>query len=289
MTEVDNEQFASKLDTAIQAHLEWTRRILRCVVLRSSPGDDMLQENAHTLCHLGRWLMQDRALFEELNHERTQSLLGAHQAIHDAIRTICMCALEGRPGDASDLDTFETMQAQLIDHLSYFKTLAITRRAQIDDLTGLPLRHRMEQDFSLLTRPLRDHHHLQVVLLDVDHFKTINDQYGHAGGDEVLKQLSLTLKRTLREGDLIYRYGGDEFLVFMQSSDAEMAAQRLLDEVRAMSVRFPSGQSVHPTMTIGVTSYVEGEDLTILIGNADAALYKAKAKGRNCYAIEPET
>lgn len=285
MTEVDDEQFASELDAAIQAHLEWTRRILRCVVLRSSPSDDMLKDDAHIRCSFGCWLVQERILFEELNHERTQSLIVVHKAIHDAIRAICTCALEGRPGKASDLDTFEAMQKQLIDHLSYFKTLAITRSVQIDALTGLPLRYRMEQDFSLLTRPLRTRNRLHVMLIDVDHFKAINDQYGHGGGDEVLKKLSMTFKNALREGDLVYRYGGDEFLVLMQSSVGEVAALRLLNAVRIISVNLKYGKTVRPTVSIGGVSYVDGEDLTTLISNADAALYKAKAMGGNCYAV----
>jgi diguanylate cyclase (GGDEF)-like protein len=288
MTTTNIEQFAAGLDAAIQAHMEWSRRVLRCVVLRTSPGDDMLKDRAHTLCHFGRWFALNRAPFEELDKERTQSMEAIHQAMHDAIRAICSCVLEGKTAKAADLDVFETMQHKFIEHLSYFKTLAITRRAQIDALTGLPLRHRMEQDFALLTRLRQHHDSLQVMLIDVDHFKVINDQHGHAGGDQVLRQLVVALRRTLRDGDLIYRYGGDEFLALMKSSAPEVAAKRALEAVRALSVRLPTKKIVHPTVTIGVAPYAEGESLTKMIRSADAALYTAKSLGRNCYAVPPE-
>lgn len=216
-----------------------------------------------------------------LDADRTRSLEVEHQAMHDVIRAICSRVLEGKLGETADLDIFETTQTQLSDHLAYFKTLAITQSSQVDALTGLPLHHHMEQDFGLLTKHSRRHSSVLVVMMmDVDHFKAVNDQHGHAGGDAVLQHLAATLRRTLRDNNLVYRYGGEELLLLMElaaAEDAEVAAQRVLEAVRALSVA--------STVTIGIALAAEGENLVSVIQCADTSMYYGKASGRNCYVV----
>lgn len=201
--------------------------------------------------------------------------------MHDVIRAICSRVLEGKLGETADLDIFETTQTQLSDHLAYFKTLAITQSSQVDALTGLPLHHHMEQDFGLLTKHSRRHSSVLVVMMmDVDHFKAVNDQHGHAGGVDVLQHLAATLRRTLRDNNLVYRYGGEELLLLMElaaAEDAEVAAERVLEAVRALSVA--------STVTIGIALAAEGENLVSVIQCADTSMYYGKASGRNCYVV----
>jgi diguanylate cyclase len=290
MLEITLEQFVTELDAAMQSHLEWTRKVLRCAVLRSSPGDDVLNPEAHSRCCFGRWFTAHRGDFEALDASRAAALETEHQAMHDAIRAICSHVLAGMPGESKDLDRFETAQRKLVDLIAYFKTLAVSRSSQIDPLTGLPLRHRMEQDFDLLTKHIHRRGTVQSVMLaDVDHFKAVNDSYGHAGGDLVLRNLAMTLKRVIRDDDLVYRYGGEEFLLLMElpatGHTEELAAQRVLEAVRELSVDLPDGRQVHPTLTIGVALAGAHESLESTIRRADVALYKGKASGRNCYVI----
>lgn len=289
MNAVDTESFAIELDAAMQMHLEWSRRILRCAVLHASPGDDVLNDEAHTLCRFGVWFSKNRSRFEAMDAELTLSLEREHQTMHDAIRVICRRLLEGSPGETADLNKFEATQHLFIENLAYFKTLAITHDAQIDVLTGLPLRHRIEEDFELLASSSRRHGSaLVIMLLDLDHFKDINDMYGHAGGDSVLRHLAVALKRDLRDVDRAYRYGGEEFLLMMESSGvagAEFAAERVLESVRVLSITLPGGAMVRPTATVGVAVVAKGESLASVIERADKALYAGKASGRNCYVL----
>ena len=293
MSAFDLELFVSELDAAVQAHLEWSRKVLRCAVLHTSPGDDVLSDEAHSLCRFGRWFEQHRILFKSLDPDQTQPLDTEHRSMHDAIRNICSSVLKGEPGRVNDLDRFETTQRRLIDSLAHFKTLAVSQSSQIDALTGLPLRHRMEQDFDLLTKHIRRRGTAQIVLMvDVDHFKSVNDRYGHAGGDTVLQHLATTFRQVLRDDDLVYRYGGEEFLLLMElpavAHEEERAAQRLLEAVRALSVSLPDGVSVSPTVTIGVAVVAAEESLTNAIQRADAALYEGKASGRDrCVVARP--
>ncbi|MBP9085946.1 MAG: diguanylate cyclase [Kofleriaceae bacterium] len=290
MLAMELKQFVSELDAAMQAHLEWSRKVLRCAVVRTTPGDDVLKAEAHLLCSFGRWFTQHRINFEVLDAARTQALETQHHAMHDAIRVICNRVLYGEAGQAEDLDQFESTQRQLVDLLAFFKTLAVSRSSQIDPLTALPLRHRMEQDFDLLSKHIRHRGSVQLVMIvDVDHFKAVNDQYGHAGGDLVLQSLATTLKRVIRDDDLVYRYGGEEFLLLMELSATphaeDFAATRVLEAVRAMSVELPNGVTVTTTVTIGVALAGEDESLESAIHRADLALYKGKASGRNRHVL----
>lgn len=291
MTEILYEQFSTELDAAIQSHLEWSRRILRCAVLRTSPGPDVLKDDAHVLCRFGVWFTKNRFIFDELDTEKARALDINHKSMHNAIRHICTDVMENQPGDAASLSTFETTQTLLIEYLSQFKTLSTQLGSEIDPLTKLPLRHRIEQNFSILSKRAKRHTDvIAVLMIDIDHFKSINDQYGHAAGDAVLAELAACLKDVIRETDQAYRYGGEEFLVLLElptADGAEIAAQRMLEAIRALSIALPGGVVVKLTVTIGVALAVDEVPMDTIIHNADQALYKGKEAGRDRFVIAP--
>lgn len=121
--------------------------------------------------------------------------------------------------------------------------------------------------------------HLSIVLFDIDDFKKINDQFGHVAGDMILCELACVLKGSIREGDLVGRYGGEEFLLILPHTNKNQATE-LGERIRRRieSNRFSNG--VHVTVSGGVKEY-EGEALTELIDGADRCLYIAKKQGKN--------
>jgi diguanylate cyclase (GGDEF)-like protein len=135
-------------------------------------------------------------------------------------------------------------------------------------------------------------HRWCVALLDLDRFKGYNDGAGHLEGDALLRRVSAVLSETVRGGDTVYRYGGEEFLVLLPEQTLEtaaLAAERLRAAVEALAVPHPAGSRV--TISVGVAGPAEGgEDPEALVGRADAALYAAKAAGRNRVEVarEPE-
>ena len=140
----------------------------------------------------------------------------------------------------------------------------------------LAMLHRYEQAFSVL-------------IIDIDHFKKINDEQGHLYGDRMLKTVAKLLAETVRETDMVARYGGEEFVIVMPQTPLEGAiifSDRLRQRIE---------QDLPLTVSGGVTSTMEGDDSQTLLARADAALYGAKAAGRNrlfCHtgqAIEPAT
>ena len=124
------------------------------------------------------------------------------------------------------------------------------------------------------------------MFLDLDEFKAVNDHYGHATGDELLKQVSDRLQEAVRESDTVARIGGDEFTIVLEGSqrveDAGHVATKIL---RALEVPYEiGGRTLHITASIGIALYpIDGEDADGLLRDADIAMYSAKSAGRNTY------
>jgi diguanylate cyclase (GGDEF)-like protein len=158
------------------------------------------------------------------------------------------------------------------------------RDARQDALTGLGNRHRLTEDLEAMhARAQRYGHRWCAALVDVDHFKGYNDGAGHLEGDRLLRRIGAALASTVRGGDTVYRYGGEEFLVLLpeQTLDtAALAAERLRGVVEDLGVAHPDGGVV--TVSVGVAGPAGGGDAAdALVARADAALYAAKAAGRN--------
>lgn len=285
----ETDSFIAELDAAVEAHMDWTRRILRFTFLHVSPGEDVLAPQAHTLCHFGCWFMSHRDYFEALDSQSALRIEASHQAMHDAIRVICFAVQAGQPRQSADLDAFDQSQSELLGLLARFKTLIISNAVRHDPLTGLALRYGIESDYALYQKDAqRNRSLLYVVMIDVDHFKRINDNYGHPVGDQVLCHLADTLKNNLRNNEPLYRFGGEEFLWLMHcksASEAEQSALRLLEIIRTTPIPISDTQTVTLTVTLGLAQVGEHEVLSSAIKRADAALYEGKHAGRDCYVI----
>ncbi len=159
--------------------------------------------------------------------------------------------------------------------------LAIT-----DALTGLHNRRYMERHIGGLVEQATAHGKpLAVLMLDVDHFKAINDTYGHDAGDEVLREFALRIRRSIRGLDLACRYGGEEFLVIMPETDlsaAALVAERLRRTIAGEPFAIERGQrAMDVTISVGIAALAGGDDPASVLKRADAALYRAKRDGRN--------
>lgn len=157
--------------------------------------------------------------------------------------------------------------------------------ATLDPLTSLfnrrTFEERLEEEFTVLTR-----HKMEscLALVDVDFFKKVNDTYGHPAGDQVLQLLSVRMKDRVRTGDLVGRWGGEEFILYIRQSGLEGATillERLRSEVEAMAISLPDGRDLKITISSGVVSLAGFSDWRAAFGRADEALYASKANGRN--------
>jgi diguanylate cyclase (GGDEF)-like protein/PAS domain S-box-containing protein len=167
----------------------------------------------------------------------------------------------------------------------------LEHEARTDCLTGLSnRRHFLELASQELVRVRRYRSPLTLAMLDVDHFKTINDTYGHEIGDKVLMELADICCRALREPDVVGRIGGEEFAILFPQTTGDQAyeiAERLRVAIAAAKVPIERGLPVHFTVSLGITSFAESDtNIDMLLSRADKALYEAKHKGRNRVVIE---
>ncbi|WP_374359892.1 GGDEF domain-containing protein [Pseudoduganella danionis] len=160
--------------------------------------------------------------------------------------------------------------------------------ATTDPLTGIGNRRRMTEQINReLDRGRRFGHPLSLLMADIDHFKNVNDQYGHEAGDRVIVAVAKALADGVRNIDLASRFGGEEFVLLMPETSIEVAtsaAERLRQEIAALEVKGDKGESIHFTISIGVAMAPPENTLdtpSTLVSRADKALYQAKEAGRN--------
>jgi two-component system, cell cycle response regulator len=170
---------------------------------------------------------------------------------------------------------------RLRDNVQLSIEMAIT-----DPLTGLYNRRYMESHLgSLLEQAVSRKKPLTVLVLDIDYFKAINDTHGHDAGDDVLREFSFRIKKSIRGIDLACRYGGEEFVVVMPETDitvATMAAERLRRRVATEPFPIQDGsRSIEVTISIGISALGRDDTAANILKRADAALYRAKRDGRN--------
>ncbi|WP_085298947.1 GGDEF domain-containing protein [Cognaticolwellia mytili] len=169
--------------------------------------------------------------------------------------------------------------------------LALSNR--IDGLTQTFNRKHWEECLAKeFSRARRHQHDLALVMLDLDHFKLLNDTFGHQGGDLVLVETAKAVTKLLRMGDLFGRYGGEEFAVILPNTNlagAEEVAERIRQSIAKNTIRYQD-RTISVTASIGVAT-IDSIDTRYedLISNADIALYEAKAKGRNRVCLAKET
>jgi diguanylate cyclase (GGDEF)-like protein len=209
----------------------------------------------------------------------------------------------GRDGDtimASAWLSVLSLEAFLMTIATAFILLAMSKErtelrhktaAMIDPLTGLLNRRAFMQDAAaLLQQQIARDRPIGVLLIDLDHFKSINDRFGHAAGDIVLQIFAKTATANLRQTDLTGRLGGEEFVVLLADAsidNAYLVADRLRNAF-AVNAAVLDGVAVHATASIGVSVIVDpAQDLAKLITLADQALYLAKARGRNRVEVAP--
>lgn len=161
---------------------------------------------------------------------------------------------------------------------------AATQSALRDPLTGTGNRIAMDQTLEREIDMARRHMQpLSLLMLDIDHFKRINDSHGHGVGDEVLKAVADSIKGQLRNVDMVFRFGGEEFLILLANTSREAAAmvgERLRYAAQAQDY-FADGTRIELTVSLGCATLLPGESAESLVRRADNALYVAKREGRN--------
>lgn len=165
----------------------------------------------------------------------------------------------------------------------------IETQAMLDSLTGLPNRRGFDRiAMDAIADARREQKALSAILLDLDHFKRLNDTHGHLAGDEVLTGFADDVRRCLRDADIICRWGGEEFIILLKDTNST-GARRVAEKIRLLAEQHTyvfTGAALQVTVSLGLTELHPGDTLQSLIARADQALYSAKQNGRNRVCTE---
>lgn len=210
---------------------------------------------------------------------RYASNMGQHQRLPDNLTgrhdEIGLLALELTGTNAELL----AQRERIIEH-----TMQLEHDSRTDALTGLyNRRYLFTEGVRLYERWQHGHAKIAILMIDIDYFKRINDQYGHQVGDEVLVEVAQRLQQQCRPYDLVARYGGEEFVVLLEaptSGSGESTAKRIHQSIRDNAIKIASGE-IYVTISIGVIEGHEIGDFDTALRKADEALYRAKDSGRN--------
>ena len=218
------------------------------------------------------------ARFEETPWMLVQEII----AQDNKVGKVTVCSLEERTFLQEELTLLNAIAENL--GLIVMRELAketISRLAVTDELTSLNNRRFFNESFSKAVSAARRHRQpLSLISIDLDHFKKVNDTFGHTMGDLVLKEFSLSLKMMVRVEDIACRLGGEEFIVLLPNTTSE-ASVVLADRMRCSFEQYPRTTTPVVTASFGVAQLQEGEDEDALLRRVDAALYRAKNEGRN--------
>lgn len=274
----------TELDQALFNHEQWCEELNRTLICRLPPDRRDIDNQAHRNCRFGQWLYRSGAQ-HLAQHAAFKEIESFHERMHRAAADMLESSMRGQE---VPLDRYE----RFINALKQMRLETLTTKRELEDalhnldpLSGAANRIgmliKLREQQALVARKLQS---CAIAMMDFDHFKRINDTYGHAAGDQVIVRVSQLILRTLRPYDMLFRYGGEEFLICVPNTDLDAACallERLRQEIAAMKFENGHGGSFTITASFGVTLLDPDMSAEQSIERADQALYAAKATGRN--------
>jgi diguanylate cyclase len=281
-----NEQLQNaitQLDQAIYSHDQWHKGLVRGLVAQLPPDAADLSPDAHKRCRFGQWYDSDEVgLLRE--NPAFVALGEAHRQMHEGATRLLRRRVDGLDVSVDEYDQFDNVLDRLRLEVHSLQRELATIAQNRDPLTDVRNRSALLTDLreqqALVRRGVQS---CALVMIDLDHFKQLNDSHGHPAGDAVLRATARCLQSSLRAYDHLYRYGGEEFLVVMPQIDVEGAtevAERLRADVAAQRISNADGE-LGITASFGVAPLDPVQPIEDSIDRADKALYRAKNGGRN--------
>jgi diguanylate cyclase (GGDEF)-like protein len=284
LTDQQIEDVINMLDAADASHREWLWRFHAGLICEPGMDDDIMDEQAHTLCKFGHWYYH----YASPILTRQQAFIDVerlHADMHATARQLALKSSNGTDVSQEDYRAFIEKQRVFADTMKILRDQMYERLYSYDKLTGLMTRGPF---MAILdgecAREGRTGEQCCLVLMDIDHFKEINDEYGHLAGDRVLINVARYLRKHMRPYDSICRYGGEEFLIALPNTDMQHAQEiieRIRHELEQLKIEYESGHCIHITASFGISSLRKADGYQFCLKCADDALYRAKALGRN--------
>ena len=273
-----------QLDQALDHHNQWYDSIIRTLICRLPFEPEELDRDAHRHCMFGQWYYQEAAGALRL-HPGFVAIETEHRRMHHLASLLLRTLHSQQAVSTTDFDAFARTIEGLRLQIFTLKREMEDTVYNLDELTGasnrLGMLTTLREQQELVKR------HVQsccVVMMDIDHFKNVNDTYGHLAGDRVLASSAQYLMHHLRPYDKLFRYGGEEFLLCLPDTDltaGHAMTERLRQGLSANPVALDGQDPIRVTMSFGITRLDPDTPVEKSIAQADEAMYEAKQTGRN--------
>lgn len=276
------------IEQGLEEHSKWMKLWNSRAICHLPFPQDYLEKTAHQECEFAKWF--NSCFSEEWLHQTDyESIKSVHKTMHDEAKMLAEKIEQNESIAEEDYYRFVNSEWNFSQRLQRLKDKITRLHISFDPLTGIFNRQAMMpillQEQAYIER---DKKQCTLAMADLDYFKKINDNFGHANGDVVLKKIAGYLRSNLRPYDALFRYGGEEFLFCLPNTDLD-TGRLLLDRIRSdlerMPIKLTDGNEIFITVSIGVTKMLSTVTAEEGIDMADQALYQAKAAGRNCIAI----
>ena len=227
-----------------------------------------------------------REAAKALQDQPTLERLGVlHDQMHRAARLVMLKTPEGHTVSPQDYDSVASKYQELVTGLRRVERALAAAESGLDILTGLRSRLGMQDDLTReFSRFQRSGKPFCLVLMDIDHFKKVNDTYGHESGDRVLSSVANHISRSLRPFDDAWRWGGEEFLLCLKETNLTggcLALERVREGLEKTPIKLANGQVIRVTASFGLVAVHKDATIDTMLIDADKALYRAKEGGRN--------
>ena len=284
LSQDDMRKALGELDQALFHHDDWYEALNRTLICGLSADQRDVDEDAHRKCRFGQWLYGPNSV-HVARHPSFIEIEDAHKRMHRCAKGLLAASAKRESIPLEDYERF-------VNVLKHLRLEVMTTKHELEDaiynldpLTGAASRigmlTKLREQQELVKRKV---HFCCLAMMDFDGFKQVNDTHGHAAGDRVIVTVTQHAMGQLRPYDMIFRYGGEEFVICLTNADLKLGysiADRLRDDVAAMQFDSNGGPSFQVTVSFGVTLLDPDVPVEQSIDRADRALYAAKAVGRN--------
>jgi diguanylate cyclase len=272
-----------ELEQALYNHDQWAETLYGTLICRLAPDDRDLSRDAHHNCRFGQWYYKSGGIALG-NHPGFAEIGLEHERMHQYATSILRSSVDGVPISIKDYERFVSALKRLRLEIASVQRELEGALFSLDPLTGTPSRVDMLRKLREQQEFVRRNHTCAVAMMDLDHFKSINDNYGHSVGDKVLTGFAHYIMARLRPYDKIFRYGGEEFLICLPDTDAQTGlgiVDRLRNDLASLPFETENKGSFHVTVSFGLAPLDAELSVERSIDRADKALYVAKSRGRN--------
>lgn len=274
------------LDQALYNHQQWYSSLIRSLICKITPDQHDMSPEAHTHCRFGQWYYSEGDK-DFKDHPGFKALGDEHARMHQLSRNLLSTIETGISISPLEYDNFSNSLERLRLELSTLKRELENALYNRDSLTGainrvnLLTSLREQQEISK-----RENQSCCIIMIDLDHFKAVNDLHGHLIGDAVLAAFSHYFLEHLRPQDKLFRYGGEEFLICMNNIDMGTAFERIENLRKGVAeMNILTQPPIRITASFGMTLLDLYSPVELSIEHADKALLTAKAADRNCTKI----